>query len=692
MRIGIDVGGTFTDIVGFDDDSGQIHYAKTLTTPHDLTQGVIQGINDLLSEAGIEGSSPNRENPSIQGVVHGTTIGTNALIEKKGALTGLITTEGFRDVLEIGRVQRPPEALYDFTVDNPPPLVPRFLRLEVKERVGADGSVVVPLDGDSVRKSVRFLKEQGVKSIAVCLLFSFLNDNHEKRVADIITAEIPDAFVTLSSIISPEFREYERTSTTVLNAYLLPIIKKYLDDLSRRLKGEYLVNDLRIMQASGGSMTVKVARERAINTVNSGPAGGALAGAFMGSIVGEPKLITVDMGGTSFDIGLVEDGKPKVSSDGVLEDYPAKIPMVNIYAIGAGGGSLARVEPGGVLEVGPQSAGADPGPVCYGHGGQQPTVTDANLVLGRLNPDYFLGGRIHLEVEAAKEAMQDKIASPMGLTLEETAAGILRVINAKMAKGITTRTTQKGLDIREFALMAFGGAGALHAAEIAEELGMTRVVVPPYAGNLSALGLLVADARHDYTKTIMLKDDDLKVGNIAEVLEELQQEGYRQLHAEGIPDERASFILSADLRLEGQSYDLNVVFPDFKGKCTRKVLDRIVKDFHRLHEQVYAFKAVDEVTEWVNLRVTAIGHAAELNLPELKPGAGEKPRPKRRHQVYFFGKGFKEVPVYERSEFAPGDAVKGPCLIEEIISTTVLPPGWDLAVDKSGCLLLNKVD
>ncbi|HDH57636.1 MAG TPA: hydantoinase/oxoprolinase family protein [Bacteroidetes bacterium] len=689
IRIGIDVGGTFTDVVALEEKSDHIHYTKTLTTPQDLAVGVINGINELLKSAHLSDDSPDLANPGISGVVHGTTIGTNALIERKGAPTGLITTAGFRDVLEIGRVQRPPEALYDFTVDNPLPLVPRYLRREVAERIGANGEVVLPLDDDSARSAVRFLKDQGVKSVAVCLLFSFLNDAHEKRLADLIAEEIPDAYVTLSSRIAPEFREYERTSTAVINAYLLPIIKAYLDNLSRSLKAEFEVNDLRIMQASGGSMTVEVARDRAVNTVNSGPAGGALAGAFIGSVVGEPQLITVDMGGTSFDIGLVEEGKPRVSSDGSLEGFPAKIPMVNIYAIGAGGGSLARVEPGGILEVGPESAGAEPGPSCYSRGGDRPTVTDANLALGRLNPDYFLGGQMKLDAEAAHRSIKSHIADKMDLTVEEAAAGIIRVINAKMAKGITARTTQKGLDVREFALMAFGGAGPIHAADIARELGMDRVVVPTLAGNLSAFGLLVADARHDYVRTIMRRQDDVSPPEIECILNELQEQGRAQLKAEGFAEDRMEFIRSADLRLEGQSYDLNVPFPAGRGVGGEE-MNGVISAFHRLHEQIYAFKAVDEVTEWVNLRVTAVGRSPEVTLPEqaVSPPAS-KPEPRQIRSVYFFSKDFLKVPVYERTSLLSGMELQGPCLIEEVISTTVVPPGWNLKVDSKGNFLLQ---
>jgi N-methylhydantoinase A len=686
MRIGIDVGGTFTDVVGLDDTTGKIYYTKTSTTPTDLAQGVINGIHDLLSSAGIE--KPAVHGP-VQTVIHGTTIGTNALIERKGVLTGLLTTAGFRDVLEIGRVQRPPEALYDFNVDNPAPLIPRYLRREVIERIDSHGQVVVPLNESSAREQVRYLKDQGVQSIAVCFLFSFLNDAHEKRVAEIITEEFPEAHLTLSCRVAPEFREYERTSTVVINAYLLPIIQNYLDHLAHRLQSDFSVTDIRIMQASGGSMTLSVARDNAVNTVNSGPAGGALAGAFIGQITRESRLITVDMGGTSFDIGLVEEGKPRVSSDGNLEGFPVKIPMVNIYAIGAGGGSIARLEPGGILEVGPQSAGAEPGPVCYSRGGKDPTVTDANLVLNRLNPDYFLGGRMKLNAQAAKEALLEKIARPMNLSVEEAAAGILRVINAKMAKGITARTTQKGLDVREFALVAFGGAGALHAVEIAGELGIDRIIVPPYAGNLSALGLLVADARHDYVRTVMIREDSADPFVVTELLKQLQDEGRRCLQEEGIPEERMEFIWSADLRFEGQSYDLNVPIKP-RNPLTAEDLRLTVEAFHRLHERIYAFKAVDEITEWVNLRVTAIGRSPEVRLPEIG-SMNDNPDVQAEREVYFFGEGFLPTPVYRREQLRAGIRLPGPVVIEEVISTTIIPPGWEVTVDETGNLLINSI-
>ncbi|HBY93596.1 MAG TPA: hypothetical protein DEP84_06440, partial [Chloroflexi bacterium] len=379
MRVGIDVGGTFTDVVLIDDTTGKISYTKTLTTPGNPAQGVLNGIEKIL---GITGATMADLDYMVHG--HGTTIGTNALIERKGAKTGLITTAGFRDVLEIARVERPDEGLYDFNVDIPEPLVPRYLRIGVKERIGSQGEVVTPLDEEDARRAVRFLKSQGVQTIAVCTLFSFLNPSHEQRIKAICQEEFPEAFVSLSSQVAPEFREFERTSTTVLNAYLQPIVQRYIETLDRMLRETYGPVEVRIMQASGGAITSEMAKYKAVNTVNSGPAGGAVASCFMGRLTGDLKLITIDMGGTSFDIGLVEDGQPRVTADSSFEGYPVKIPALDVEAIGAGGGSVAWIDRGGALNVGPQSAAADPGPACYGLGGDQPVVTDANLVLGRL--------------------------------------------------------------------------------------------------------------------------------------------------------------------------------------------------------------------------------------------------------------------------------------------------------------------
>lgn len=682
MRLGIDVGGTFTDVVLIDDRSGQIHYTKVLTTPRNQAEGVINGIEKILAATG-------SRMQDVDYIVHGSTIGTNALIERKGAKTGLITTEGFRDVLEIARIERPDAGLYDMTVDLPEPLVPRYLRVEVRERVGADGQVVVPLDEDSVRRAVSYLKKEGVESIAVCLLFSFLNPTHEQRVREICREMYPEVPVSLSSEIAPEFREYERTSTTVINAYLQPIMARYLDTLVRMLETRYGQVDLRIMQASGGIMTVDVARHHAVHTVNSGPAGGVVAGSFVGRLAGETQLITVDMGGTSFDIGLVDQGQPRVHSEGEFEGYPVKIPMVDVHAIGAGGGSIAWIDQGGALNVGPISAGADPGPACYGLGGEEPTVTDANLVLGRLNPDYFLGGEMPLYPDLARKAIETRVARPLGMSVEEAADGIIRLVNANMVKGISVSSIEKGYDVREFTLIAFGGAGALHAVELAEALGMKKVIIPPYPGTLSALGLLVSDMRHDYVQTVAINERDVKPEDLLSVFLRLEQQGLEQLRAERVPEDRIQVIWSADLRYEGQSYEINTPVSHHNHRLTEQDVRETIRRFHELHRRIYEYSSVDEAVEFVNLRVTAIGR-----VPPISLAAGETAGPdpstalKGYRPVYFSGVGFVECPIYDRVRLKPGNVVEGPCLVEEIASTTVITPGARGTVDEYGNIVI----
>ena len=677
MRIGIDVGGTFTDIVGIDDRTGRIELEKVPTTPGDLGAGVLDGIARLVARTG---TAPSE-------FVHGTTIGTNALIEGKGARTGLVTTRGFRDVLEIGRVQRPAAGLYDFDVDNPPPLVPRRRRAEADERIGARGEVVRPLDEASARAAAELLRAAEVQSVAVSFLFSFLNPAHERRMAEILRAVLGDRMhVSLSSVVAPEFREFERTSTVVMNAYLAPLVGDYLQGLSARLRAAWGAVDLRIMQASGGCMTPEAAGALAVRTVNSGPAGGALAGALVARKSGFPACVTVDMGGTSFDIGLVEGGEPRLASDSQFGGYPVKLPVIDIEAIGAGGGSLAYVDAGGGLDVGPESAGAQPGPACYGRGGTRPTVTDANLVLGRLDAANFLGGEMKLDRAAAEAAVSKWVGAPLGLAVQDAAWGIVRVINAKMTKGITARTIERGLDLRELPLVVFGGAGALHAVDLARELGMAEVVVPMHAGNLSALGLLDAKIRHDYARTLLAPLDEVAPADVSAILLELDAAGRAQLAAERVPPERIEVRWTADVRFTGQSYELNVPLPP-RAPLTREDLAAAGRAFEALHERTYAFKAVDERCELVSLRVVALGLTAGVQLaahPAAAPGV-PAPAP-RAHRPVRFAEGEREAAVWRRDDLLAGHAVEGPAVVEERLTTTVLPPGARARVDEWGAL------
>ncbi len=682
MRISIDVGGTFTDVVLIDDAAGQIHYTKVLTTHQNLAEGVIAGIDRILEMVAASFDQ-------VDYLVHGTTIGTNALIERKGALTGLVTTEGMRDVLDIGRIERPDAGLYDIFVDTPQPLVPRYLRREVRERVGADGSVVIPLDEETARREVRFLKEQAVQSIAICFLFSFRNPAHEQRVRQICQELFPEATVSISSEVAPEFREFERTSTTVISAYLQPVLDRYLNNLEGQLKKQYGKVDLRIMQASGGSMTTQDARGRAVNVVNSGPAGGALAAAFVGKLTGDQQIIGVDMGGTSFDIGLIDRGEPRVAPESQFEGFPVKMPILDVHAIGAGGGSLAWVDKGGALNVGPESARSEPGPACYGLGGERPTVTDANLVLGRLSADYFLGGEMKLYPELAEKAIREHVARPLGTSLEEAASGIIRVVNANMVRGISVSSTERGFDVREFALLPFGGAGPLHAVELAEDLGMSRVVIPMYPSTLSAVGLLVANTRHDYVTTMAKSQEDLVPEEVLAAFKDLEAQGQAQLKAQNVPDDLVEIQWSADIRYAGQSYELNTPVTR-KETLTQADMAEVIDRFHQLHYRIYAYGSAEETVEFINLRVGAIGKVPPVSFVR-RDKAGNDPSAARKNPrpVFYPAHGFIDTAVYERDLLQPGNVVSGPCLVEEIASTSVLTPGAKGTVDEYGNIIVE---
>jgi N-methylhydantoinase A len=679
MRLGIDVGGTFTDVVGLGED-GRVTVRKAHTTPQDPTQGVLAGIAKVLGALG-------SHSDEVRLVVHGTTIATNALLERKGARTGLLTTAGFRDVAEIGRVQRPAAGLYDFSVDNPEPLVPRALRLEAIERVGSRGDVVTPLDEQSLRRAAEVFRGERVEAVAVCFLFSFLMPDHERRARDVLAKELPGVFVSLSSDVCPEFREYERTSTTVLSAYLQPVVESYVHRLSRRLAETHPGADLRLVQANGGAMRAAGAQGRSVHLVNSGPAGGATAAAYLARALHEPNIVAVDMGGTSFDISLILGGLPHVSTESKFDGFPIRIAMNDVSVIGAGGGSIAWIDKGGALRVGPRSAGAAPGPACYGQGGSDPTVTDANLALGRISPGYFLGGEVPLREELARESIRARVAAPLGLSLDEAAAGILRVVNANMAKGISAKTVKQGHDLREFTLVAFGGAGPLHAVDLALELGMKRVVIPPLPGALSAFGLLCADTRYDFTRTVMKADAQIDPAWLARTFLDLERQGEAELEAERIPADRRRILWSADLRFEGQSYELNV--PVERGSLGDADVRAMLDAFARLHERIYAFAAVDERTVLVNLRVTALGLAPRLDLPPPPPGAGAAHAEKGRRPVSFASLGAVPARVYERGRLGVGDVVPGPAVVEEEISCTVIPPDREGRVDRLGNLVVD---
>jgi len=548
--------------------------------------------------------------------------------------------------------------------------------------------VVVPLDEDSAREGVKFLRDLAVESIAIAFLFSFRNPAHEARTKEICQEMFPEAAVSVSSEIAPECREFERSSTTVINAYLAPVVGRYLDNLEGQLLSRYGDVDLRIMQASGGCMTTEMAKHRAVNIVNSGPAGGALAAAYVGRLTGDQQVISVDMGGTSFDVGVIDRGEPRVAPESQFEGFPVKIPILDVEAIGAGGGSLAWIDQGGALNVGPESAGSQPGPACYGLGGERPTVTDANLVLGRLNPGYFLGGEMRLYPELAEKAILKHVAEPLGVSLEEAASGIIRVVNANMERAISVNSTEKGFDVREFALLPFGGAGPLHAVELAQDLDMKRVVVPPYAGTFSAVGLLVANTRYDYASTMARSEGELAPEELLVTLEELEAKGRAQLKAQGVPDADIETVWTADLRYEGQSYEISTPVAR-KGSFSRADIEEIVGRFNELHYRIYAYGSVDEKVEFVNLRVAAIGKVPEISLARNGAGgARAKKALKGTRPVHFLAQGYADAAVYERELLQPGDSVVGPALVEEVASTTVITPGLKGTVDEYGNIII----
>jgi N-methylhydantoinase A len=673
MRIGIDVGGTFTDVVLMD-DIGEFYYLKTPTTHNDLAEGVLRGIADILHLSG-------QSLRATDSIIHGTTIGTNAIVEGKGARVGLITTKGFEDVLEIRRVARPKYAAYDFEVDNPPPLVPRYLRRGITERINSKGAVVVSLDEDEVRDVVDFFKGAGVKTIAVSLLFSFLNPAHERKVAEICSQIYPQAKISLSSEICPEFREYERTCTTVMNSYLAPVIAGYMTNLTNRLNEKYHKVNLHIMQSNGGSMTVEMAETHAANLINSGPAAGAIATAFIANVVGSNLAVGADMGGTTFDISIIDGGVPRSTTWGGVTDYPIKLPMIDMRTIGAGGGSIAWVDELSVLNVGPQSAGSEPGPACYGKQGELPTVTDANLVLRRLNPEFFNEGKQRLYPEKASDAIRTHVAEKMGLSMEEAALGIIKIVNANMAKGISASSVEKGYDLREFILVTLGGACNLHAAEIAMELHIPRVIVPPMCGVLSALGLLVADIQHDYVTTISKREQEIEPRELLSQFQELESMGIQQLKVERVRKGEMIVEWSADLRYDGQSWELNIPISR-PSRSSLLRLEEIKSSFHRAHYKAYSYSNPDETLEFVNVRVRVKGRTPQVRLPRHPEAPTPLEDAEKERRGIWLDTGLSEVPVYDRARLGVKTLVDGPCLIEEGVSTTFVPQQCTCHVDE----------
>jgi len=654
MRIGIDIGGTFTDFVVFDESDGTFQTFKVLSTPHDPAQAVLQGLSNLQSPI------------SNLHLVHGSTVATNALLERKGACTAFITTRGFRDILAIGRQTR--SDIYDFFADRPEPLVPDERRLEVTERVDHQGRVLTPLNEAELPGLIARLRELNVESVAVCLLFSFLHPAHEQRIAQALREA--GFFVSPSSEILPEFREYERASTTVINAYVSPVMDRYLGRLEEQLQAA----DFRIMQSNGGSIRTAQARREAVRSILSGPAGGVVGARYVAQAAGFERVITFDMGGTSTDVSLC-DGDIRVTTEAEIGGLPIRIPVIDIHTVGSGGGSIAYVDAGGALRVGPQSAGADPGPVCYGRGGTQPTVTDANLVLGRLAADYFLGGRMALDVQAAEAALADlarraKLTPRPGLTPAQTAAlGVIQVVNAHMERALRVISVERGHDPQDFTLVSFGGAGGLHAADLARALGVPRVLVPPGASTLSAFGMLTADVIKDYVQTVMLPGTT-PFEELEQRLQPLVEQGRRDLQAEGIAPERISLHRELDMRYAGQAYELTV-------PLTRD----FVAAFHALHQRSYGHSAPEAPVEIVNLRLRAVGSVPRPSLPHAPPGPADPSEALIDRRPVVLADGVADVPFYHGERLRPGHLLTGPAVIVQKDTTVFLGVGERAGVD-----------
>lgn len=677
-RLGIDVGGTFTDLVLHDVDTNQLEFAKTPSTPANQAKGVGEGIRQLLKRTEV---LPEQ----IAAVIHGTTVATNTLIEREGAHTALIVTDGFRDVLEIARQDRP--RLYDFRVRRPKPLVPRYLRFEVRERILHTGEVAIPMEFKGLDSLIRNLAKNEIEAVAVCLLHSYQNSDHEVAIAEKIEEDLPHVLVTLSSQILPEFREYERMSTTVINAYISKSMAHYLDHLRTEFTSLGIRPELLIMQSNGGIMGIDAAIRKPVHTILSGPAGGVVGGIAIGNHAGFPNIISVDMGGTSFDICLSRNGTIRQTEESEIEGLPVKTPMIDIHTLGAGGGSVAWIDSGGSLRVGPMSSGADPGPACYQRGGEAPTVTDANLVLGRINPDGFLGGTMSLDLAAAKMAIEKSIAEPLGLDLEHAAEGIVRVVNSNMIRGIRIMSIARGYDPREFCLLAFGGAGPLHAAELATELGIPFVLVPPAPGVTSAMGLLMADFRRDYVRTFMGELNGTNSKQLRKTLSEMRDVAIHEMRKDLANGEEIQIAYSADLRYRGQGYELKVPLEAGDGRIQ---IGELATQFHALHRRSYGFDRPDHVIEIINLRLSAKAPTPNPNAGKQRSPEDGNPRPPINHlrDVYIHGE-FHETSVYVRGELKPGDELSGPAVIEQMDTTTLVLPGQCATVDEFSNIVLR---
>ncbi len=693
-RLGVDIGGTFTDAALVDEHTGAVQIIKVPSTPADPALGFMAAVERALGLASGSGDA-------MRLLVHATTVATNALIEGKIARLGMITTHGFRDVLEIGRQIR--SRLYDVHLTKPQPLVSRQWSFGVRERLDATGEILEPLDVAEVRQVVRQLKQAGVEAVVCCLLHSYINPVHEYRVAAIVREEYPEAFLSVSADVCPEFREYLRASTTAVNAAVMPLVSRYLTALEARLHTLGIGAPFYVMQSNGGVMSVPAAKQKPVFMVESGPAAGVIAAGAFAEQHDYRQVISFDMGGTTAKVGLIQDGQPRHSTEfevggqaitpmgeGRGSGYAVRTPVVDLVEVGAGGGSEAWIDAGGALRVGPQSAGASPGPVCYGQGGTVPTITDANLLLGRLNPAFFLGGEIPLTLDASRDAIQLQCAQPLGIDPLQAANGIIEIANAHMIGAMRLVSIQRGYDPRDFVLVAFGGAGPLHANALVRELDIPVVLIPPSPGIASALGMLMTDIKHEFVATRRQMLSDLQPEALEALFADFVAQGEVLLAGEGVEASQRRVLRSLDLRYQGQSHELDVTVP--AGALTPPLLASLQEQFHQAHARAYGYDAPEDPIELVNVRLTALGVSPKPQLRTLPQSRGDISAALKGHRQVWFSEtsGFVSSPILDRLQLRWGDSVQGPAVIEELDSTTVIHPDYQARVDQHGNLLLRR--
>ncbi len=682
IRVASDVGGTFTDSIAYDTTAREFRVSKVPTTPDNRAVGTIEGLRAALTTLGRSGAD-------VSYVGHGMTTATNAIIQRTGARVAFVTNEGFRDLLEIGRQNRP--RLYDHRVVRTPPVAERADRYSVRGRMDERGQELTPLDEAGLKTIATRIAATDAEAVGVCFLHAYANPAHEMRAKEILEAHLGDRYVCASTELIREFREYERSSTTALNAYLIPVMDAYLGSLSELLvdpDGLGITADVpvMVMEASGGLMTLPSARRKPVHTVLSGPAGGVVSAAEISLRAGFPDIVTMDMGGTSTDISLIINGKPQVTTQADLEGMPIRVPVVDINAIGAGGGSIASIDDGGALRVGPRSAEAIPGPACYGRGGTLPTVTDANLVVGRLGAETALGGSMKLDRDAASAALDAEVAKPLSLSTTQAATGVLRVANANMERGIRVVSVQRGHDPRDFALVPFGGAGPLHAADVAESLGIPTVLVPPAPGILCAMGILMSDLRHDLVATNLMALAAVEEAQVWAALEPLRVQGETLLDADGVPTDARRVETFVDVRYIGQSFELSLPIAEGAG------LEALAEAFHSAHAHKFGHADRDAPVEIVNLRVLAVGETPPLVLPEVEAGeqtVAADALVTQRDVFFEVDQSWHKTPVYRREHLRVGNEIAGPAVIDEVSSTTLLRPGDHSRVDELGNIIIT---